>query len=109
MLEPLLGTKSRELVLQYVLVFDEGFSREIARHFSLALSSVQNQLRTLENGGVLLSKMRGKTRLYFFNPRYAFLKELTALLDRARYFYKPELLSKLTMQRKRPRRPGKPL
>ena len=53
--------------------------------------------------------MSGRTKVYFLNPRYAFLKELTVLLDKARRYYKPELKKKFEMQRKRPRRPEKPL
>ncbi len=107
MLEVLFGTKSRELVLQYLFVFDAGHAREMSRYFEISLPSIQNQLRHLEDGGVILSEMCGRTRRYFLNPRYAFLKELRALLERVRKFYKPELLAKLTMQRKRPRRPDK--
>ncbi len=44
-----------------------------------------------------------------FNPRYAFLKELTALLKKAKSYYPPEEIEQLDMQRKRPRRKGKPL
>ena len=90
-------------------MFDEGYAREITRFFDATLTSIQNQLNALENGGVLLSKMSGRTRVYFFNPRYAFLPELTALLEKARGYYPPELREKLEMQRKRPRRPEKPL
>jgi len=109
MLEALMGTKTRELVLQYLLVFEEGYAREISRHLDLTLTSVQQQLSNLEAGGLLLSKMSGRTRVYFFNPRYAFLPELTALLEKARTYYRPELRERLVMQRKRPRRPEKPL
>lgn len=109
MLEALLGTKNREWVLQYLLAFDEGYAREITRFYGTTLTSVQKQLNSLENGGVLLSKMSGRTRVYLFNPRYAFLPELKALLEKARAYYPPELRDKLVMQRKRPRRPEKPL
>lgn len=109
MLEVLFGTKNRELVLQYILVFEEGYAREIARFFDVALPSIQNQLEKLEQGGVLLSKMSGRTRRYFLNPRYVFLNELTVLLDKAREYYDPKTKEMLTMQRKRPRRPEKPL
>jgi len=109
MLEALFGTKTRELVLQYLQVFEEGYARDISRYLGLTLTSVQQQLSNLEEGGVLLSKMSGRTRVFFFNPRYAFLPELTALLDKARGYYRPELRDKLVMQRKRPRRPEKPL
>lgn len=109
MLEALFGTKSRELTLQYLLIFKEGYAREIAKYFDVALPSIQNQLKHFEENGLLLSKMSGRTKIYFLNPRYAFLQELTALLDKARLYYKPELKEKFEMQRKRPRRPGKPL
>ncbi len=109
MLEAIFGTRTRELVLQYFLVFDEGYAREISRHFGLTLTSVQQQLSRLEDGGVLLSRMSGRTRIYFPNPRYVFWPELKSLLEKARSYYRPELKEKLSMQRRRPRRPEKPL
>jgi predicted transcriptional regulator len=109
MLEPLLGTKNRELTLQYVLYFESGYAREIAKYLGASLPSIQNQLNNFEEGGVMLSKRQGRTKVFFFNPRYTFLPELTALLNKAKEYYKPELKSKFKMQRKRPRRVGKPL
>jgi predicted transcriptional regulator len=109
MLEVILGTKNRELTLQYLLVFKEGYAREIAKYFDVSLPSIQNQLKNFENGGLALSKMSGRTKIYFINPRYAFIDELTDLLNKAREYYKPELKEKFEMQRKRPRRPEKPL
>ena len=109
MLEVLFGSKNRELTLQYLLVFKEGYAREIARYFDVSLPSIQNQLKHFENSGLALSKMSGRTKVYFLNPRYAFLEELTALLNKAKEYYKPELKEKFEMQRKRPRRPEKPL
>lgn len=109
MLKPLLGTKNRELTLQYILCFESGYAREIAKYLDASLPSIQNQLNNFEDGGVMLSKMRGRTKVFFFNPRYAFLPELKSLLNKAKKYYKPELKEKFEMQRKRPRRVGKPL
>ena len=109
MLEVLFGTKNRELTLQYLLVFKEGYAREIAKYFDVSLPSIQNQLKHFESNGLALSKMSGRTKIYFLNPRYAFLTELTALLTSAKEYYKPALKEKFEMQRKRPRRQGKPL
>lgn len=109
MLEVIFGTKARELTLQYLLTFKEGYAREIAKYFDISLPSIQNQLKNFEEGGLALSKMQGRTKIYFINPRYAFLDELTALLNKAKQYYKSELKNKLEMQRKRPRRPEKPL
>ena len=109
MLEALFGTASRKLTLQYLLTFKEGYARKIAKYFNMSLPSVQNQLKHFENEGLLLSKMSGRTKVYFFNPRYAFSDELAALLNKAKEYYKPELKEKFEVQRKRPRRPEKPL
>lgn len=109
MLEALFGTKNRELTLQYLFVFKEGYAREIAKYFDVTLPSIQNQLKHFEDNGLALSKMSGRTKVYFLNPRYAFISEVAALLEKARLYYKPELKEKFEMQRKRPRRPGKPL
>jgi len=109
MLKPLLGTKNRELTLQFILNFEQGYAREISKYLGASLPSIQNQLRNFEEGGVMLSKMSGRTKVFFFNPRYAFLPELINLLNKAKQYYKPDLKAQFEMLRKRPRRPGKPL
>ncbi len=109
MLEPLLGSTNAERVLIFILVRKEGYIREIARFFGCDPDSIQKQLAKLEAGGVLVSSPAGRTRLYSFNPRYPFLKELKALLEKALKFYPQEEQEQLLMNRRRPRRHGKPL
>ena len=58
---------------------------------------------------VFVSKSVGRSRLFMFNPRYDFLDELKALLEKARSYYDPKEIEKFIMRRKRPRRAGKPL
>ena len=109
MLSPLLGSENSERVLIFILKREEGYAREIARFFDVALYAIQRQLEKLEKGGVLVSQKVGQMRLYQFNPRYAFLKELLALLNKAYSFYPEEMREKLEMNRRRPRKRGKPL
>ncbi len=109
MLEAIFGSKNRERVLQFILANGDGYAKEIADFYGTSLDPIQKQLEKLELGGVLVSKSVGRTRLFVFNPRYAFLNELKALLERAREYYAPEEIERLTMGRKRPRRAGKPL
>ena len=109
MLSPLLGSENSERVLIFILKREEGYAREITRFFDVTLYAIQKQLEKLENGGVLVSKKVGQTRLYQFNPRYPFLKELMALLEKAYSFYPEDVREKLEMNRRRPRRKGKPL
>ena len=109
MLESLLGSVSSERVLIYLVARDEGYAREIAKFFNTGLAPIQKQLEKLENGGVIYSKQIGRTRVYAFDPRYPFLKELQSLLKKALDFYPEELREQLLMNRRRPRRSGKPL
>jgi len=109
MLEALFGSINRERVLLFLHSRDQGYAREIARFFKTNLNQIQKQLERLEQGGIVYNKLVGKTRLYSLNPRYPFLKELQALLDKVLKFYPDEEVDKLTMIRKRPRRKGKPL
>jgi predicted ArsR family transcriptional regulator len=109
MLIPLLGTENSERVLIFLLTRNEGYAREIAQFFDTNLYAIQRQLEKLEAGGVLVSRTVGRTRLYQFNPRYPFLKELKQLLEKALSFYPKDVRENLTMNRRRPRKRDKPL
>lgn len=109
MLEGLLGTVNREKVLLYVWAREECYPREVARFYDADLRTIQNQFEKLETGNVLYSRMLGKTRVYAFNPRYPFMDELKALLEKAFSFYPAEDQDRLQGGRRRPRRTGKPL
>jgi predicted transcriptional regulator len=109
MLEPLLGSTNAERVLLFLLARDEGYASEIAAFFDTDLYGIQKQLDKLETGGVLLSRRAGRTRLYRFSPRYAFLAELRALLAKALARNPPQEQERLRVVRRRPRRRGKPL
>jgi len=109
MLEPLLRSKNTERVLLFLVTREDGHARDIARFFDTDLYAIQKQLDNLESGGVLVSRVAGRTRLYAFNPRYPFLKELKELLLKTLAFYPEEEREKLMMNRRRPRRRDKPL
>lgn len=109
MLVPLLGSKGSEKVLIFIAARGEGYAREISQFFEMDISTIQNQLDKFELGGILISNTKGRTRLYTLNPRYPFLKELRQLLDKALSFYPQDEREKLVMNRRRPRRRGKPL
>lgn len=109
MLEGLFGTINKEKILLYVYAREEGYPREVAKYYGIDLRTIQNQFEKLELGGVLYSRMLGRTRLYAFNPRFVFLEELKQMLDKALSFYPEEDRERLLMTRRRPRRKGKPL
>jgi hypothetical protein len=109
MLHPLLGSENCERVLIFLLARGEGYAREMATFYRVSLFGIQKQLDKLELGGVLVSRTSGRTRLYVFNPRYPFLNELKALLEKALSFYPEDIRENLVMVRRRPRRREKPL
>jgi len=109
MLEPILGSASRERVLIFLFAREEGYPREIARFFNTDLTPIQRQLIRLEINGVLSSRLAGRTRLYRLNPRYPFKAEIEGLLAKALDFYPQEERERLFLNRRRPRRSGKPL
>lgn len=108
MLQPIVGSVSAERVLIYILARGEGYAREIARFYDADPDSIQKQLVKLETAGVLVSKEVGRTVVYEFNRRYAFLPELEKLLEKALSYYPENEHERLTMNRRRPRRRGKP-
>jgi hypothetical protein len=109
MIEMLLGSKNAERVLIYILAREEGYAREIASFYETDLKSIQMQLHKFEKSGIFASRAVGRTRPYMFNPRYPFLSELKALLEKALSFYPAKEQEELTMNRRRPRAQGKML
>ena len=109
MLESIFGNATVEKVLLYLQNYEEGYASEIASTFSISLSVVQKQLKRLEDGGVIVSHSRGRTRLFQWNPRYPFRKELQTLLEKSFEFMPDSEIKKYYRKRQRPRRTGKPL
>lgn len=104
MLKTLLGSKDKELVLQYLLSKNEGYASKIARFYDLKPSQITKQLESLENGDILVGVQVGRARLYKFSPRYYFLDELKALLTKARDAYPEDFRDKLMYNRTAPRK-----
>lgn len=109
MLEILLKSPVKGRLLLYIHTRGESYAREMARDLGLYLRGVQYHLLKMEQDGVLYSKLKGNVRLFGFNPRYPFKKELVAILDRTLTFVPAEEKRRLYTPRLRPRRTGKPL
>jgi DNA-binding transcriptional ArsR family regulator len=109
MLSVLFGSPLREKILLYLIEGGDAYGSELAKNFDANLFAVQNQLRGLEDAGILVSRTVGKTRQYSINPRYFLRKELEALLRKNLESFSEEEIQKFYRPRKRPRRPGKSL
>ncbi|MFH1369111.1 MAG: winged helix-turn-helix domain-containing protein [Elusimicrobiota bacterium] len=109
MLEFVFGNKTVEKILLYLERYGEGYPMKIAQDFNIRVNGVQQQLKRLETGGVVASRLYGNVRLYKFNPRYPLLNELRALLNKTFDFLPEKEIRQYYMQRTRPRRAGKPI
>jgi predicted ArsR family transcriptional regulator len=109
MLEPVLGNSTIEKILFALESYGQVYPLELSKMFDIPVNGIQQQMDRLENGGVVVSSMVGRTRLYQFNPRYPFLKELKALIQRAMEFLSEKEIQKYYRRRTRPRKKGKPL
>lgn len=109
MLEGLFGNVIIEKILFFLYVYGEGYPLGMARVFGVPVNRIQQQLKRLELGGIVVSRLMGKVRLYTFNPRFPFLKELKALVAQAYEFVPEKEKDKYYRLRTRPRRAGKPL
>lgn len=109
MLEGIFGNKTAEKVLLYLEQYGEGYAREIARTFDdVPVSMALAQLKRFEAAGLLVSRRRGRTLLFSWNPRYPFLAEIRALLAKALGALPAQERRRYFGQRRRPRRSGKP-
>lgn len=109
MLEGLFGNPVIEKIFFTILVYNECYALGLAKTFGEPVNKFQQQLKRLENGGIIVSRLVGRTRVYMFNPRYAFLKELKALISKAYEFVPETEKERFYTKRTRPRRAGKPL
>ncbi len=109
MIENLLGNQTVEKVLLYIVNYGEGHTSGIAQTFDLPKSQVRKQLLRLEDGGVVVGRSVGNIRMFQFNPRCPYKKELELLLEKVLSLASKEDQEKYYRQRRRPRRTGKSL
>ncbi len=109
MLEALFGNTVIEKILFYLQVYQNGYPRGMSKTFTIPINGIRQQLKRLEDGGIIVGFNKGRTRLYQFNPRYLFLPELKPLLQKAIDVLPQNEIKKYYRLRTRPRRTGKPL
>lgn len=109
MLEGLFGNPTVEKVLWYLTQYEEGYAQEISETLSVPVTTVKNTLLRLENGGIIVGHLIGRSRVFRLNPRWPMLKELTDLLEKSLEYLPRSYIEETFRKRKRPRRKDKPL
>ncbi len=109
MLESLVGSPTAERVLLFLAERERGYPTEIAKTFDVAPSQVQRVMERMERDGLLVAENVGKTRVYEFNPRFAFKPAVVDLFKDALSRYPKDMQDRIKLTRRRPRRKDKPL
>lgn len=110
MLEYLFSNKNVEKILIYLSLHNKANATELKRAFGTSLDPIQKTLKKLEEGGLLVSFLEGRTRVFLWNPRYPFLQEIQALAKKSYEFLPSNIQETYQLaKRKRPRKSGKPL
>ncbi len=81
MMEAVFGSVAAQCVLLYLQNYSEGYARGIAEKFDMAASQVFKQLHKFEDGGLLVSRAIGKTRVYYWNEQNHLVADLRLLLQ----------------------------
>lgn len=108
-LESILGNRSATQVLLFLEAYGEGHANRIATTFEVSVMPIQRQLKRLETNGVLVNRMIGRTRVFYFNERNPTVRNLRVFLREELDLLPKAELRKYYRQRQRPRRSGKPL
>ncbi len=93
----------------HLVHYNEIYPSAVAKDYKVALSAVQKQFARFEDAGVLVSKTVGKTRVYMFNKKS---KAANKLFELVKVYYDGLSIKdkeKIFAERRRPRRPGKPV
>ena len=82
-LKALVGSRSVEQILIFLLVNDQCYAHQLHRKLGIALTPIQKALERLEIGGVICSKIEKNRKIYRFNPDSPLLYEIEQLLKKA--------------------------
>jgi predicted transcriptional regulator len=108
-LESIFGSASATYVLLFLQSYGDGHASRISKTFEVSVMGIQRQLRRLEDNGILVSRMVGRSRVFTFNDRNPTVRNLREFLAVELENLPKNLIKKYFRQRQRPRRSGKPL
>ena len=109
MLDKIFGSEIAMKIMLQLFHYGEIYPSSVAKDYQISLSGVQKQCQRFEEAGILVSKLVGKSRIYIFNKKSPSVKPF---IDLVKIYYDGLSLEDkeiLFANRKRPRRPGKPI
>jgi hypothetical protein len=82
-LDGVLANSTTERILMHLMHFGSVYGRQVSRGGRGSLAAVQDQLRNLEQCGVVRSRRVGKTAAFTFDDRYPYAEPLRDLVRAA--------------------------
>lgn len=107
-IDSILGSRSAAQALLYLEAYGSGHANGMARTYGVSVTAMYRQLRRLEEGDVLVSRMVGNARIFEFNTRLPTVGNLRRFLAEELDALPDAEINAYYRERRRPRRTGKP-
>ena len=108
-LDQLFGSVTTKRILLHLFHYGEIHAGGIAQDFNSSVTPFARKLNSLEEEGILVSRLVGRTRLYQLNPKSAYTNALRKLVEVAYETMPLTEREKVFHVRRRPRKKGKPV
>ena len=109
MISFIFGNDSAEKVLLHIYHYGEIHVSAIAHDYKISITPLKIQLERFENGGLLKSKVIGRSRVYSFNEKSIWTTPVKNILKIAYDSIPLKTKEELFGARRRPRKKGKPV
>lgn len=107
MLEKLFGNETLAFIFLNLYHYGEVYSALVEKNTGIASRPILNQLNKMEEAGILVSRLIGRSRLYQFNPKNPVTKPLNEILKITYSNLNIKMKEKMFKERMRPRAKGK--
>lgn len=107
MIDKLFGNETLAMIFLNLYHYDEVYCALIERNTGIGSRAILNQLNKMEEVGVLISKVVGRSRLYQFNPKSPVIKPLKEIIKITYSNMNIKMKEKMFKERMRPRAKGK--
>ncbi len=107
MLDKLFGNETLALILLNLYHYGEVYSALVEKNTGIASRPILNQLNKMEEAGIFVSRVVGRSRLYQFNPKSPVIRPLKEIINITYSNMTLKMKEEMFKERMRPRAKGK--